>query len=56
MHSAMRPTEIQLAWARRVIGKSDAQSEGAFQLDGEMVDAPLLKRARAYLRVAGELV
>jgi len=42
------PTLSQREWAKRVLAASQMH-EGAFQLDGQMVDAPILVRARAYL-------
>jgi len=39
-----------LAWARRVVDASAAANgAGAFQLDGQMVDAPVLLRAQRLL-------
>lgn len=40
------PTEAEVAWARRVIEASRANPAGAFRLDGQMVDAPVIERAR----------
>lgn len=42
------PTDAQVAWARRVLGAPDAES-AAFQLDGHMVDLPVVLRARRIL-------
>lgn len=41
---AYRPEPQQLEWARRVVEKA-AQYPGAFQLDGQMIDAPLVAQA-----------
>jgi len=50
IHDALAPSEAQLEWARRVLDAAEAQdSSGAFQLDGEMIDAPLLRRAEQIL-------
>lgn len=43
---AFAPTDEQIAWARRVV---DAPPDGAHQVDGAMVDAPVRARARAIL-------
>lgn len=51
VNKAYRPTEAQLVWAARVLEQA-ASSPGAFQLDGEMVDAPVIARAAALLKQA----
>ncbi|MBM7061740.1 CoA ester lyase [Pseudomonas sp. UL073] len=53
VHAALAPSAEELAWARRVI---DAGADGAaaFSVDGQMVDAPVLNRARRLLAAAGE--
>jgi citrate lyase subunit beta/citryl-CoA lyase len=49
VHAAFAPSEQELAWARRVI-EADAQAGGAaVQLDGRMVDAPVVLQARRTL-------
>ncbi|MBY4896897.1 CoA ester lyase [Cupriavidus sp. AU9028] len=53
VNDAYRPAPAQLAWARRVLEQARVES-GAFQLDGEMVDAPVIARARALLEQVGE--
>jgi citrate lyase beta subunit len=42
------PTPAQRAWALRVLGAPDAEA-AAFQLDGHMVDLPVVLRARRIL-------
>lgn len=42
---AFKPTEAELAWARRVLASGD----GAISVDGAMVDEPVRIRARAVL-------
>jgi (S)-citramalyl-CoA lyase len=50
IHEALAPTAEMLAWAHRVVQASAAASgAGAFQLDGQMVDAPVLLRAQRLL-------
>ncbi|WP_062121066.1 HpcH/HpaI aldolase/citrate lyase family protein [Aureimonas sp. AU40] len=44
------PAEGEIAWAERAIAAG--QGGGAVALDGEMVDAPVLLRAKAILRAA----
>jgi len=51
VEAAFRPTEAELSWAERVIAAAQA-STGAMQVDGRMVDAPVLARARRILATA----
>lgn len=39
----------ELAWAGRVVAAADETEAGAFTVDGKMVDAPIVARARAIL-------
>jgi citrate lyase subunit beta/citryl-CoA lyase len=48
VHAALAPTAEELAWARRVV-EATAQSSGAVQLDGRMIDKPVIERARRTL-------
>ncbi|KWR88222.1 HpcH/HpaI aldolase/citrate lyase family protein [Cupriavidus sp. IDO] len=54
VNKAYRPSDAQLAWAERVI-EAARPGAGAFQLDGEMVDAPVIARAADLLRQAGRM-
>lgn len=54
VNRAYRPTDAQLAWAERVV-EGAKSNPGAFQLDGEMVDAPVIARAVNLLKQAGRL-
>lgn len=48
------PSDDELAWARRVIAATQAANAGAaVQLDGAMIDAPVLTRARQILARSG---
>jgi len=51
VHAALAPTEQQLAWARRVVDTAEghAGSGGAISVDGQMVDRPVVERARRLL-------
>lgn len=49
---AFRPTPEQTDWARRVIDAVDQGADGAFQIDGRMIDAPVIEAARAILAKA----
>ncbi|RYE58180.1 MAG: CoA ester lyase, partial [Hyphomicrobiales bacterium] len=48
LNAAFSPSAGQLAWAERVLDAA-ASGQGAFQVDGRMVDAPVIARARAIL-------
>ncbi|MFE0843789.1 HpcH/HpaI aldolase/citrate lyase family protein [Achromobacter insolitus] len=54
IHAAFVPAAQELAWARRVIATHRDTFAGTFMLDGKMVDAPVIARARLVLARAGE--
>ena len=45
VHAALAPTVAELAWAQRVLQVWAASSGGAIQLDGKMVDRPVVLKA-----------
>jgi citrate lyase subunit beta / citryl-CoA lyase len=53
IRAAFRPDEAQIAWARRVMDAVQAgagtQGTGAIKVDGQMIDAPLIRQALAIL-------
>lgn len=51
VQQAFAPSAEQLAWAERVIAGA-REHQGAFQLDGEMIDAPVLARAERLIASA----
>jgi (S)-citramalyl-CoA lyase len=51
IHQALAPDAQVLAWAQRVMDAS-SHGAGAFQIDGQMVDAPVLIRAQRLLALA----
>lgn len=51
VRAAYNPLKDEVEWARRVIDQS-TMSRGAFQFDGKMVDAPVLRHAEAILEFA----
>jgi citrate lyase subunit beta/citryl-CoA lyase len=51
IHAALRPTAAELDWARRVLAAADT-GDGALQLDGRMIDRPVVERARRLLERA----
>ena len=48
LNAGFAPSEADLAWARRVLDAASGGA-GAFVVDGRMVDAPVIARARALL-------
>jgi citrate lyase subunit beta/citryl-CoA lyase len=54
IREAMRPTDAELDWARRVVAAADAPegAQGALRIDGRMVDRPVVLKARALLERA----
>lgn len=46
IHDACRPTEDELAWARKVLAADQASSGAATQVDGRLVDLPVVLQAR----------
>lgn len=48
IHAAMRPSEADIAWAKRVILAAETGS-GAIQVDGKMVDRPVIVKAQRIL-------
>jgi citrate lyase subunit beta/citryl-CoA lyase len=49
VHAAFAPSTDELAWAERVVAASETAQGGAAQVDGKMVDKPVLTRARTLL-------
>ena len=56
VRTAFRADDKQLAWARRVLeaARAGGGDGGAIKLDGQMIDAPLIRQAEAILASAGE--
>jgi len=52
VHAAFAPSDEELAWANRVLAAEAAAGGGAVQLDGRMVDLPVVLRARRMLAQA----
>ncbi|MBA6436937.1 MULTISPECIES: HpcH/HpaI aldolase/citrate lyase family protein [Streptomyces] len=52
VHRAWQPTDQEIQWARGVIQASSASNGGATRVDGQMVDRPVLQRARRLLSLA----
>jgi len=50
VHDALAPDADEMAWARRVLDAHEAvDGRGVFEVDGEMIDAPLIARAERIL-------
>jgi citrate lyase subunit beta/citryl-CoA lyase len=49
IHAALAPSATELTWAERVLAAADAAGGAAVQLDGRMVDRPVIERARRLL-------
>ncbi len=49
IRDAYRPTEAQVAGARELLAAAEGH-DGVFQLNGQMVDGPVLRHAEAVLR------
>lgn len=54
VHEAFLPPLADLEWARKVVSAHRETGQAAFKLDGKMVDAPVIARARRLLQQAGE--
>jgi citrate lyase subunit beta/citryl-CoA lyase len=54
VNQSFSPGAAEVAWARRVLGAAAAADGAAVAMDGKMVDKPVILRARAVLREAGE--
>ncbi|WP_028849665.1 HpcH/HpaI aldolase/citrate lyase family protein [Thermocrispum municipale] len=52
VHAALRPTDSELDWARRVVAAADG---GVSVVDGQMVDRPVVLRAERLLSRGGTL-
>ena len=58
IHKAFAPTAKEIAWAKRilvVIEEAQKKGAGVIALDGKMVDAPIVARARRTIHMADML-
>lgn len=53
VRAGLRPSEADIDFARRVVAAAARQGEGAISLDGRMIDAPVLARARRIVSQSG---
>lgn len=49
VHKAFAPGQEQLDWAQKIVEHADATGSMAFSMDGQMVDQPVITRAKALL-------
>ena len=49
VNRAFEPSERELVWARRVVEEFDATDAGVLAVNGEMIDLPVVERARRIL-------
>jgi citrate lyase subunit beta/citryl-CoA lyase len=49
VHEAFAATPAEVAWARRVLAAAQAAGGGAVQLDGRMIDRPVIAAAEKIL-------
>lgn len=57
VETVFRPTDAEVAYARRVVEAfeaAEAEGAGAVALDGQMVDLPVVERARRVLQLVSE--
>ena len=52
VRQAFAPSAIELAWATRVLHNWQSSSGGALQLDGKMIDRPVVLKAERILACA----
>jgi citrate lyase subunit beta/citryl-CoA lyase len=52
INQGFAPTDAERAWARRVLEAVEAAGAGALRLDGELIDRPVIARARSILAQA----
>ncbi|QEY24221.1 HpcH/HpaI aldolase/citrate lyase family protein [Neisseria animalis] len=47
VRSALRPTAAELVFARKILERADLDGKAVFQVDGQMVDLPVIEWARS---------
>ncbi|WP_110668213.1 HpcH/HpaI aldolase/citrate lyase family protein [Salinicola halophilus] len=52
VHRGLTPSEAQRDWAKRVLDAAERSADAA-QVDGQMIDAPVIERARRLIARAG---
>ena len=54
INEAFTPSDDDIEWAKRVLAARDRADTGVFEVDGEMIDAPLIAQAERILERADE--
>jgi len=54
VNHAFAPSEREVAWAERVVEAFEASGEGVLAVNGEMIDLPVVERARRILKERSE--
>ncbi len=54
VNRAFVPSEREVAWAQRVVDEFEASGEGVLKVNGEMIDLPVVQRARKILEERSE--
>ena len=54
INDAFTPSDDDIEWAKRVLAARDRADTGVFEVDGEMIDAPLVAQAERILERADE--
>jgi len=54
INDAFTPSDEEIAWAERIIAADEETDAGVFEVDGEMIDAPLIAQAERVLERARE--
>ncbi len=49
VNRGFRPSQDRVAWAERVLRAAETTSSGAIKVDGELIDRPVIERAKAVL-------
>jgi citrate lyase subunit beta / citryl-CoA lyase len=52
VHALLTPSAEELAWAQRLLAAAEAAAGAAVQLDGQMIDKPVIERARRIVQRA----
>jgi citrate lyase beta subunit len=55
VNRAFAPSEREVAWAQRVVEAFEASGEGVLAVNGEMIDLPVVERARRILNEGSEV-
>lgn len=52
INTVFAPSKVEINQALRIIMKSETENKGAFSLDGKMVDAPIIEKAKKTIKLA----